>query len=45
MELLDTIVAPATPRQISAISIVRLSGLKAREILSRMIRMNIDDFP
>lgn len=43
MEILDTIVALATPRQISALAIVRMSGPSSLYVLSRMIKKNIDE--
>jgi len=42
MELLDTIVALATPRQIAALAIIRMSGPNSLLVLSRMIKKDIN---
>lgn len=42
MELLDTIVALATPRQISALAIVRMSGPNSLSVLSKMIVKDVE---
>ena len=42
MLVFDTICALSTPRQNSALAIVRLSGEKAVEILSHLIRKDVN---
>lgn len=42
MGIFDTIVALATPRQVSAIAVVRLSGPQSLSVLSHMIHRKVD---
>lgn len=41
MSILDTIAAPATPRMMSALSVVRMSGSQSLDILQKMVKRDI----
>ena len=45
MSILDTIAAPATPRMMAALAVVRLSGPLSLSILQRMIKTDVGRIP